>query len=107
MLIKANLKVQVNIEVQRLRGLSTFDTVPHGIFPILWLDLEAELDDNIGDLLRHRLFPLTIVQIAKWSLISLTVLLVTIGICVTATFRSNKLKDVNNEPKTTDEPLLG
>ncbi|XP_054724792.1 scavenger receptor class B member 1-like [Uloborus diversus] len=74
--VDISIKFQINIEVSRVNGITQFDKVTEGIFPILWADLDLAIDEDLANFLQKSL--------KNPKIITYSVLGVIIGLCAIA-----------------------
>ncbi|CAG7817960.1 unnamed protein product, partial [Allacma fusca] len=90
-LLTASLKFQANLELQPLVGIPSFENVSSILVPFISLDLNAAIDDATTDTVDGLLLkPLKIVNIVQWTLISLTIIVIIIGLVIVARRRRAK-----------------
>ncbi len=69
--MQASKKIQINLVMKRVKGLSMLRRVPEQmLFPLVWADECAELDEEYGEKLRTVLGQLWVVDfVGKWGLL--------------------------------------
>lgn len=72
-ILKASKKIQINLVMKRVKGLSMLRRVPEQmLFPLVWADECAELDEEYGEKLRTVLGQLWVVDfVGKWGLLGI------------------------------------
>ncbi|XP_071035326.1 uncharacterized protein [Parasteatoda tepidariorum] len=50
-----SIKFQMNIQMERVRGVLQFDNVPEGIFPVFWVDINIHLSEDWADFFKGQL----------------------------------------------------
>uniref|UniRef100_A0A2L2XXN3 Scavenger receptor class B member 1 n=1 Tax=Parasteatoda tepidariorum TaxID=114398 RepID=A0A2L2XXN3_PARTP len=50
-----SIKFQMNIQMERVRGVLQFDNVPEGIFPVFWVDININLNEDWADFFKGQL----------------------------------------------------
>lgn len=75
-------KMQLNIPLKRYGNLPSFKNVPEVIFPILWANESAEVDEDTARVVRNAVFvPFVVVDAICGSLIAIGALLLVISGC--------------------------
>jgi len=94
--LAANKRIQVNLEIEPIPEIPALAKIPRFmIFPLLWADEEARLDDETADDLKGRLLtPLKIVGIVKWVVLGLGLVLVGVGIAIYLVRRRRSVETV-------------
>ena len=86
MAIRIHKRIQVNIPVKNDEMFECLKNVNDTIFPILWLDEGADIDqENIDKLKSMVIIPLKILEGVKWAMIVIGVLIFALGgvkVCV-------------------------
>ncbi|CAB3220808.1 unnamed protein product [Arctia plantaginis] len=77
--VKGLKRMQFNIELRRIESIPQLKNVPTGIFPMLWVEEGAEIPKSIQDELHaaHKL--LTYVEIAKWLILAIAIVVTLIA----------------------------
>jgi len=80
-LLRGHKRIQVNVDLKIGYDIDAYAGLKNDIvFPLLWADESAEIDDDtVGDLKSKLLTPKKIVDIAKWVLIGVGIALVVVG----------------------------
>lgn len=70
-ILQASKKIQINLVMKRVKGLSMLRRVPEQmLFPLVWADECGELDEEYGEKLRSVLSQLWIIDfVGKWGLL--------------------------------------
>lgn len=86
MAIRIHKRIQVNIPVKNDEMFECLKNVNDTIFPILWLDEGADIDqENIDKLKSMVIIPLKVLEGVKWAMIVVGVLIFALGgvkVCV-------------------------
>jgi len=82
--LAANKRIQVNMEIEPVPEIPALAKIPERlIFPLLWADEEARIDEETADDLKKRLLtPVKIIGIVKWVVLGLGIVLVGVGIAI-------------------------
>ncbi|ODM91070.1 Scavenger receptor class B member 1 [Orchesella cincta] len=81
-LLRAHKRIQVNVLVDnKVPGVNAYKNIQREfVFPLLWADEGAEMDEESGDDLKGKLItPLKIVNIAKWAILGVGIAVVIAG----------------------------
>ncbi|CAL8145243.1 unnamed protein product [Orchesella dallaii] len=87
LILRAHKRLQISLEVKQHRKVKAFQNMQSDrmLFPLIWADENAALDDALVEDLKGKLLtPLQIVGIAKWALLILGIILFLVGLCVFA-----------------------
>ena len=81
MAIKLHKRLQFNLPVFREEGFESLKNLPNmTIFPLLWVDEGADIDqENIDKLMKKVVMPKRILEGVKWTMIALGGLLFLLG----------------------------
>ena len=81
MAIKLHKRLQFNLPVYREEGFVSLENLPDmTIFPLLWVDEGADIDqENIDKLMEKVVIPKRILEGVKWTMIALGGLLFLLG----------------------------
>lgn len=83
LVLQAHKRIQVNIQLQTNTLSSHFSDVPVMIYPVLWLDEAATMSNTTAAGVKALVLkPLKVIDIAKWSLLGFSCLLIAIGLII-------------------------
>lgn len=54
--VDAAVRFQVNLYVQRIRGISQLQNVPQVLFPVFWAEIAFSLTDNLAHIFKSRIY---------------------------------------------------
>ncbi|CAL8128506.1 unnamed protein product [Orchesella dallaii] len=73
LILKASKKIQINLMLKRVKGISSMSKVPEMLLPLVWADECASLDQDNLEKFKSALFYLWLVGfLAKWGLLGTT-----------------------------------
>ncbi|CAG7833577.1 unnamed protein product [Allacma fusca] len=83
LIMQAHKRIQINVRLKKMPFIDTFKDVPEMLFPVLWADEYATLDDeNAGTLKKQLITPLKIVEVTKWIILCVSIILICAGFVV-------------------------
>lgn len=100
--IHLKVRFQINVEIQKLPGFHFFDDVTKGTFPVLWVDLSLEIDEDLANFMKkHVRYP----KYIAYSVIGVFMLLGLIGTVVSIAILCKSKPAEEYNPLITDEYL--
>ena len=80
LVLQAAKRIQVNVDLKPSNSIDLFKRVPAMIFPIMWAEEYASVDDeNINTLKNRLLTPLKVIDIGKWTGLAISCILIGSG----------------------------
>lgn len=73
------VRFQINVEIEKITGFHYFNPVTKGVFPVLWVELGLEIDEDLASFLKHKVRD---PKYIAYSLISVISLFGVIGLIV-------------------------
>lgn len=78
--MRANKKMQINVPLRRYGSYPTFQNVPEVIFPVVWVNESAQLDESMAKDIKKAIYmPFTIVDAVGGVLIGIGGILLLVG----------------------------